>query len=215
MNLKSKMIREIRDKYAFNDEVVLSAIDKVPRHKFADAQKAACYLDSPISIGYGQTMSQPYTVAYMTHLLLENKEKRIENRVKDWKVLEIGTGSGYQAAVLAEIVSKVYTVEIIHELAKSAKRTLKKLGYENVFVREGSGEHGWEKYAPYDAILITAGMKEKPKALFKQLKESGVMVVPIGKGPDKKMKRIIKKGDELEEESFGVFHFVPFVKQDN
>jgi protein-L-isoaspartate(D-aspartate) O-methyltransferase len=220
MDPKSKMIRDIRELYGFEDEEVLSAMGKVPRHEFADVQKAAAYSDSPISIGHGQTMSQPYTVAYMTHLLISSiasfsSRKEKKTTIKDWRVLEIGTGSGYQAAVLAELVDEVYTVEIVPELADKAKKKLKSLGYKNVHVKKGSGEYGWKKHAPYDGIMITAALeKDVPDKLVEQLKVRGVIVTPIGKGGNQIMTRL-KKVDKgkLEREEFERFVFVPFVKE--
>lgn len=234
------MIRDIRFVYGFSDAVVISAMEKVPRHEFVDVQEAAAYSDAPISIGYGQTMSQPYTVAYMTHLLLGDRDQRTEilrqnnNRsedrqddkvggkiiptslsAKDWKVLEVGTGSGYQAAVLAELVSEVYTVEIVPELVRKAKKVLRKLGYKNVHVKKGSGEVGWEKHAPYDAIMITAAIEDKmPKELISQLKVGGVIVVPVGPRNLQVMTRFTKKKNgKLKKEKFDKFVFVPFVRE--
>ena len=182
---------------------------QIPREKFAPKKyRYMAYHDAPLSIGYGQTMSQPYTVAYMADLLeLTGNEK----------VLEIGTGSGYQAAVLSNLAKEVYTVEIIRQLADRASKTLKKLGYKNVYVRSGSGEFGWEEKAPFDAIIVTAGLGEKvPEELFDQLKIEGILVAPLGKGQDKIMTRFTKKKNEkIEKEEFGIFHFVPFVKEKN
>lgn len=200
-----EMIREIKRRYSFNSPRVFAAMLRVPREKFVSPQyQSQAYEDCPISIGYGQTISQPYTVAFMTDLLqLKGQEK----------VLEIGTGSGYQAAVLALLAKKVYSVEIIPELANQARERLKRLGYQNVEVRIARGEIGWKQKAPFDAILVTAGMESVPKALFEQLKEGGVLVAPVGKGVDKEMTRYSKKSkSKFKEEKFGIFHFVPFVE---
>ncbi len=209
MNPAERMVQDIEEIYGLDSPDVLSAMLQVPRHRFVSRQyRDIAYRDGPIPIRHGQTMSQPYTVAFMTDLLdLEGNER----------VLEIGTGSGYQAAVLSHLAKEVYTIEIIEELAESAKKTLKKLGYKNVHVKAGSGEYGWEKHAPYDAILVTAGIeREVPKALLEQLKEGGILVAPIGRGYDKVMTRLIKgKSGKLKKEKFGIFHFVPFVEESN
>lgn len=202
------MVHKIKESYGLDSSDILSVMLQVPRHKFVPKRhQNIAYQDAPVSIGYGQTMSQPYTVAFMTDLLdLTQKER----------VLEIGTGSGYQAAVLSKLANEVYTIEIIPELAKKAKETLKKLGFKNVYVRSGSGQEGWPEEAPYDAILVTAGMEgEVPPALFDQLKEGGMLVAPIGPGQDKTMTKFIKKGDGVSKGEFGVFHFVPFIEEES
>jgi protein-L-isoaspartate(D-aspartate) O-methyltransferase len=144
----------------------------VPRHKFvSDIYLDRAYDDSPLPIGYGQTISQPYIVAYMTDILNLNKNSR---------VLEVGTGSGYQAAILSPIVKQVYTIEIIPELAKSAVTRLKNLGYHNIEVAIGDGYYGWNKHAPFDAIIVTAAAGHIPTPLIEQLKNNGRMVIPVG-----------------------------------
>jgi protein-L-isoaspartate(D-aspartate) O-methyltransferase len=154
------------------DQAVLAAMRKVERHLFVPAdQSAFAYNDSPLPIGAGQTISQPFIVAYMT--------EAAEVSPSD-KVLEIGTGSGYQAAILGEIAKEVYTIEIIPELADSARATLSKLGYKNVFARTGNGYLGWPEHAPFDAIVVTAAPDEVPQALVDQLAVNGRMVVPVG-----------------------------------
>lgn len=154
------------------DKAVLEAMLKVPRHLFVppDKQKEA-YLDMPLPIGLDQTISQPYIVAFMTEQLKVKKGDR---------VLEIGTGSGYQAAVLATIVDSVYTIEIIPELARQARKRLKELHYDNVIVLEGDGYHGWPEKAPFDAIIITAAPPKIPPLLLEQLKTGGRMILPVG-----------------------------------
>lgn len=154
------------------DERVIGAMLKVPRHYFVPLdQRKNAYSDSPLPIGEGQTISQPYIVALMTELLkLKSSDK----------VLEVGTGSGYQAAILAEIVDEVYTIEIIPTLAKRADSTLKTLGYENIKVKSGDGYLGWEEYTPFDAIIITCAPPYIPKPLIDQLKQGGKIVVPLG-----------------------------------
>ena len=143
------------------DDEVLRVMGKVPRHEFVD----------PSQIGHGQTISQPYIVALMTGLAEVNGQSR---------VLELGTGSGYQAAVLAELVSEVYTIEIIAPLAESAAERLARLGYDNVTVRHGDGYHGWKEHAPFDAVLVTAAASHIPPPLVDQLKVGGRMVIPVG-----------------------------------
>ena len=155
-----------------SDPAVLAAMRTVPRHLFVlDEYLDEAYADHPLPIGYGQTISQPYIVAWMTELLELQPDDR---------VLEIGTGSGYQAAVLAVIVDKVYTIEIIPELAGSAEERLARLGYANAVVKQGDGYFGWEEFAPYDAIIVTAAPDHLPQPLVGQLKEGGFIVIPIG-----------------------------------
>lgn len=152
-------------------ENVINTMERVPRHAFVPARsRRYAYENRPLSIGYAQTISQPYIVAIMTDLLDLSSSDR---------VLEIGTGSGYQAAVLAEIVKEVYTIEVIRELGISAARRLKKLGYENIKTRIGDGYYGWEAHAPYDAIIVTAAAGNIPPPLFKQLKPGGKMIIPV------------------------------------
>ncbi len=151
---------------------VLDAMLTVPRHLFVpEPQRAEAYRDSPLSIGYGQTISQPYIVAFMTQALDVAPEHR---------VLEVGTGSGYQAAVLGALVKDVYTIEIVPPLAERARETLSGLGYRNIQVRIGNGYLGWPEHAPYDRIMVTAAPEEVPPALLQQLKIGGLMAIPVG-----------------------------------
>ena len=154
------------------DKKVLEVMEKIPRHLFVDGSlKDKAYEDYPLPIGEGQTISQPYVVALMTESLgLKSKDR----------VLEIGTGSGYQAAVLAEIVKEVYTLEIRKGLADKAGMRLRELGYKNVKVKYGDGYFGWEEYAPFDAIIITASANHIPPPLIKQLRENGRLIIPLG-----------------------------------
>jgi protein-L-isoaspartate(D-aspartate) O-methyltransferase len=154
------------------DPRVLAAMEKVPRHLFVPENvRAQAYGDHPVPIGHGQTISQPYIVAFMTEALGVRREHR---------VLEIGTGSGYQAAILGELGGEVYTMEIVEPLAQSARDTLERLGYDNVHVRAGNGYEGWPEYAPYDRIMVTAAPEEVPPALIEQLKVGGLMAIPVG-----------------------------------
>ncbi len=155
-----------------NDEKTLEAMLTIPRHLFVpESLKDEAYADYPLPIGYGQTISQPYIVALMTSSL---------SLKGDEKALEIGTGSGYQAAVLAEIVDHVYTIEIIPELAQKAERTLKELGYSNITVKNADGYYGWEEVQPFDVIMITAAVDHIPPPLIQQLKEGGRLILPLG-----------------------------------
>lgn len=152
--------------------VVMQAMEKVPRHSFVEEQMSAyAYRNGPLPIGYGQTISQPYIVALMTDLAGVGEND---------KVLEIGTGSGYQSAILAEVVEQVYSIEIIPELAEAAADRLKRLGYKNIEVRSGDGHSGWQEQAPFDAILVTAAAEQIPPVLVEQLKNGGRLVIPIG-----------------------------------
>jgi protein-L-isoaspartate(D-aspartate) O-methyltransferase len=154
------------------DPRVLDVLGRVPRHEFVPGGRAGqAYENRPLPIGHGQTISQPYIVALMTDLL--------EPRPGD-KVLEVGTGSGYQAAVLAELVDRVYTLEIIEPLAQTAEERLRRLGYANVVVSVGDGYDGWESHAPFDAIIVTAAAGHVPPPLVRQLKPGGRMVIPVG-----------------------------------
>lgn len=199
------MIEEIKIRYSLNAPQVFSAMLKVPREEFVPPEsKDMAYSDAALSIGSGQTISQPYTVAFMTNLLeLSGNEK----------VLEIGTGSGYQAAMLSQLADKVFTIERIESLADSAQERLERLGYTNIEVKAGQGEEGWPKEAPFDAILIAAGVDAVPKRLFDQLKDGGILVAPVGTGSDKKMTKFIKKKGKISQRQYGVFHFVPFVEE--
>lgn len=182
------------------DPLVLEAMRKVPRHLFVpETFRSFAYDDEPLPIGHGQTISQPYIVAYMTEALeLKGGEK----------VLEIGTGSGYQAAVLAEIAKEVYTIEIVKPLYESAQRTLKELGYTTIFCRYGDGYRGWPEEAPFDAIIITAAPNRIPEPLVEQLKEGGRMVLPLGEGWQELIV-IYKRKGFLEERRLIPVRFVP------
>ena len=186
-----------------SDPAVLAAMGKVPRELFMDeAMRERSYFDGPLPIGRGQTISQPYIVAAMTEML--------EMRGGE-SVLEIGTGSGYQAAVLAEIAARVYTVEVIPELSAAAEKLLSgPLGYRNIFYRVARGQEGWPEFAPFDRILLTAAPAEFPPALLEQLGEGGIAVAPVGAGPQRLVRYVKKHGRVRVEEGMGVI-FVPLV----
>lgn len=169
---REKMIQDQIIRRGVSDKKVLDAMRKVERHLFVPVEsRIFAYRDHPLSIGYGQTISQPYIVAYMTELA---------QLKSDDKVLEIGTGSGYQAAILAEVAKEVYTIEILKPLAESSEKRLKDLGYNNIFVKHGDGYQGWEEHAPFDVIIVTAAPKDVPEKLVEQLNVGGRMVIPIG-----------------------------------
>jgi protein-L-isoaspartate(D-aspartate) O-methyltransferase len=191
--------RQIRAR-GIKNEAVLEAMMKVPRHRFVTAEyMTSAYEDHPLPIGQGQTISQPYIVAYMTEAAeISDNEK----------VLEIGTGSGYQAAILGELAKEVYSIEIIPELAERARQTLSELGYKNVHVKTGNGYEGWAEYAPYDGIVVTAAPDEVPKALIDQLAMNGKMVIPIGIG-DQEMMIITKTAKGVIEKRTIPVRFVP------
>ena len=170
--MRMKMVEEQILARGIRDERILAAMRRVPRHEFVPAEeKLAAYSDGPLPIGYNQTISQPYIVAFMTELLQPRSEDR---------VFEVGTGSGYQAAVLAEIAEEVYTVEIVEPLYEQAKKCLEKLGYRNIHVRLEDGTKGWPEAAPFDKIIVTAAGLKIPDALVQQLKEGGRVVMPMG-----------------------------------
>ncbi|WP_228779963.1 protein-L-isoaspartate(D-aspartate) O-methyltransferase [Aquiflexum lacus] len=201
------MVRSQIENRGIKNPLVLEAMRKVPRHLLVpEKQKANAYEDRPMSIGDGQTISQPYIVAHMTDIIKPNK---------GMKVLEIGTGSGYQAAVLAEIVDQVFTIEIVENLGKKAKADLEKLGYKNVFVKIGDGYQGWPSEAPFDAILVTAAAEQIPQPLIDQLKEGGRMVIPVGKeGAVQELILIEKVKGKVKTTNLGSVRFVPFTRND-
>ncbi len=186
------------------DERVLAAMEAVPRHEFVPPQQRPhAYEDRPLPIGEGQTISQPYIVALMTELL-DVKE--------GGRVLEIGTGSGYQAAVLAELTPHVYTIEIIPTLAERAEETLRRLGYDSVEVKAGDGYLGWPEHAPFDGIIVTCAPQEVPQPLKDQLKEGGRMVIPVGpQWTHQTLYLLTKKGESLQQKDVIPVRFVPMV----
>ncbi len=186
------------------DKRVLRAMRKVERHKFLPPQlRVLAYTDRPLPIGCGQTISQPYIVALMTQLLeLDGHEK----------ILEIGTGSGYQAAILAEICSHVYTIEILESLTSDARDLLKELGYTNISVKCGDGFLGWEEYAPYDAIIVTCAPTEVPQPLLEQLKEGAKLVIPVGEYYQE-LKLIEKIDGQIRIKNVIPVRFVPMLRR--
>jgi len=169
---REEMVRLQIEERGVQDTNVLKALREVPRHLFVpDTLKGFAYEDRPLPIGYGQTISQPYIVALMTELI---------KPAKIFKVLEIGTGSGYQAAILSRLVKEVYTVEIISKLLETAEIKFSQLNYTNIFTLWGDGYYGWEKHSPYDAIVVTCAVEFVPPPLIKQLKAGGSMIIPVG-----------------------------------
>ena len=190
------------------DDATLKAMRKVPRHLFVSKEfENDAYGDYPMPIGYGQTISQPYIVAYMTEVVKPNEKK---------KVLEIGTGSGYQAAVLAEIVDTVYTIEIVPELAIESASRFKKLGYNNIIGKSGDGYNGWPEHAPFDIIIVTAAADEIPEPLINQLSEDGRLVIPVGEqGAIQELILLVKKNGKIEKKHLTFVRFVPFKRSKN
>ena len=201
-NAREAMVRGQIAQREVADASVLAAMRRTPRHEFVLPEYLSqAYADHPLPIGYGQTISQPYIVALMSESLQIQPGGR---------VLEIGTGSGYQAAVLAEMGVEVYTVEIVPELARQATQRLAALGYDNIRVRQADGYYGWEEHAPYDAIIVTAAPDHLPQPLTLQLKEGGRLVVPIGpQGAVQTLWLFEKHADELLATNLGAVSFVP------
>jgi protein-L-isoaspartate(D-aspartate) O-methyltransferase len=200
--LRRTMVAEDIKGRGIKDQKVLEVMGRIPRHLFVDeALKNRAYEDHPLPIGEGQTISQPYVVALMTEAL--------GLRPKD-RVLEIGAGSGYQAAVLAEIVQEVYTIEIRKTLAGEADERLRRLGYKNIKVKHADGYFGWEEHAPFDAIIITAFANHIPPPLIKQLREGGRLIVPLGSTAYYQILTLVtKRGKELDVLQMGPVAFVP------
>lgn len=203
---RTRMVDEQIRARDIRDTSVLAAMLKVPRHRFVRPSEAyQAYEDYPLPIGQGQTISQPYIVAYMTAAAQVSSQDT---------VLEIGTGSGYQAAVLGELAGAVYSIEIIPELAERARGILRELGYENVHVKAGDGYQGWAEHAPYDAIVVTAAPDHVPPALVQQLAENGRMVIPVGAG-DQEMMVITKTPSGITKRTTIPVRFVPMTRRRN
>lgn len=187
------------------DKTVLDAMRSIPRHLFVPEEIASqAYRDRPLPIGHGQTISQPYIVAFMTEVVKPKSH---------FKVLEIGTGSGYQAAVLSQIVDTVYTIEIVDPLYRLAKKRLKDLHYENVMVKSGDGYYGWESKGPFDAIVVTAAAEFIPPPLISQLKEGGRMIIPVGTPfATQQLLLVTKKEGKVKTNNLMFVRFVPFTR---
>jgi protein-L-isoaspartate(D-aspartate) O-methyltransferase len=200
---RARMVNEQIAMRGITDRSVLDAMRKVPRHLFVPEEyRDEAYNDYPLPIGYDQTISQPYIVAYMTEIV---------NPLKKMKALEIGTGSGYQAAVLAEIVDSVYTIEIVPSLAQESSSRLKLLGYNNVVVKTGDGYSGWKEHAPFEIIIVTAAPKEIPEPLIDQLAENGRLVIPVGRqGAVQELMLVEKRKGKIIKRRLTFVRFVPF-----
>jgi protein-L-isoaspartate(D-aspartate) O-methyltransferase len=207
-SLRNAMVNDQIVKRGIRNPLTIKAMEKVPRHLFVSPEyRDRAYEDNPLPIGFDQTISQPFIVAYMTEMAKPTKWK---------KVLEIGTGSGYQAAVLAEIVDTVYTIEIIPELAKQATARLAKMGYKNIFTRLGDGYKGWKEHAPYDIIIVTAADDHIPQPLIDQLAENGRLVMPIG-SPSSAQQLVLatKKNGKIDKRKLAMVTFVPLLHSEN
>jgi len=206
-DLRNRMVQTQIESRGVTDEATLNAMRNVKRHLFVpENRQSSAYNDSPMPIGYGQTISQPFIVAYMTELL------QLEPGMR---VLEIGTGSGYQAAVLAEITDDVYTIEIIEELAEWGEGNLRNSGYDKVSVKYADGYHGWVEYAPFDAIIVTAASDHIPPPLIEQLKDDGVMVIPVGHPlQNQSLMKVTKQGNQIRTQNLMPVRFVPFTRGD-
>ena len=202
--MRKRLVNEVRSK-GVSDQRILDAVNKIPRHLFLDSSFLEfAYEDKPFPIGSGQTISQPYTVAFQTELLEVKKGQ---------KILEVGTGSGYQACVLAELGAKVFSIERQKKLYEKTREFLPKIGYRQIKLFYGDGYKGVPAFAPYDGILITAAAPEIPEKLVNQLKTGGVIVLPLGGGDVQTMIRLTKKEDgSFSKEQFGAFRFVPLLK---
>lgn len=197
-----RMVKEQIEKRGIKDEKVLETMKKVPRHLFVPEEyRIHSYEDHPLPIGEEQTISQPFIVAYMTELLELNKNCR---------VLEIGTGSGYQSAILAELSKEVYTIELIESLSLKAQKVLSSLGYKNIKFLIGDGTYGWKEFSPYQRIIVTAASPRVPPALIEQLSNNGILVIPIGTY-SQEIVRIRKRGEKVDEEILIPVRFVPLI----
>lgn len=203
--MRKRMVeQQIKDR-GIHDKKVLDALMNVPRHKFVPEEyKDHSYDDSPLPIGYNQTISQPYIVAYMTEILNPDKTK---------KVLEIGTGSGYQAAILSLLYKDVYTVEIIKALGEKAKRVFDEEGYNNIMVKIGDGFQGWKEYAPFDAIIVTCAPSNIPNPLVEQLAEGGKMIIPVGEYNNQVLCLLEKKNGKIRKIETLPVIFVPMMRE--
>lgn len=202
---REAMLRDQIEGRGITHRETIRAMRVVERHRLVPKDQVVnAYKDGPLPIGYGQTISQPYIVAYMTQAIKPEK---------GYKILEIGTGSGYQAAILAEIVDQVYSVEIIKPLGERAKRDLELLGYKNIHIKIGDGYYGWEEFAPYDAIVVTAAAEFVPPPLLAQLKDGGKMIIPVGSSfITQQLVLVEKRGDRISSRNLLPVRFVPFTR---
>ncbi len=202
---RQRMVEQQLKPRGIKDERVLGAMAKVPREEFIPMNaRGDAYEDGPLPIGYDQTISQPYIVAFMTEQLRPKASDR---------VLEIGSGSGYQAAILAELVTDVYTIEIVEPLAKNAEATVQRLGYKNVHIRVGDGYKGWPEEAPFDAIVVTCAPENVPQPLVDQLKDGGRMVIPVGERFAQQLYLFEKRNGQLKESVTLPVRFVPMLRE--
>ena len=200
---RRRMVKDQIESRGVRDLRVLKAMEKIPRHLFVpEALADQAYDDCPLTIGYGQTISQPYTVAFMTEALeLQGPER----------VLEIGTGSGYQTAVLAELASEIYSVERLPELSQAAAKILSALGCKNAILKVDDGTLGWSEFAPYDAVIVTASGPDIPPPLLSQLADGGRLVIPVGERAGQNMYRVTRRGEETVKDYLGPFRFVELI----
>lgn len=206
LSMRERMVKIQIKNRGIENKATLNSMSKVERHQFVPENlKNEAYDDNPLPIGFGQTISQPYIVAYMTAAI---------NPQANYKILEIGTGSSYQAAVLAEIVKEVYTIEIVEELFSSAKKRIERLGHKNIKLKYADGYYGWKEAAPFDAIVVTAAAEYIPPPLLEQLKDGGKMIIPIG-SPffNQNLVLVEKSGKDFTTESLLPVRFVPFTRK--
>jgi protein-L-isoaspartate(D-aspartate) O-methyltransferase len=202
---RRRMVARQIERRGISDKRVLQAMGEVPRHEFVPSEaRGNAYDDRPLPIGCGQTISQPYIVAFMAEQLLLEPADR---------VLEVGTGSGYQAAVLSRLVTQIFSIEIVDELILRATSDLKRLGYQNILVKRGDGYQGWPEFAPFDAITVAAALDHIPQPLIDQLREGGRMVIPVGNPHDQQLLLIERQAGELRRQAICPVRFVPFTRK--
>jgi protein-L-isoaspartate(D-aspartate) O-methyltransferase len=200
--LRDEMVSDQIERRGISDARLLAALRKVPRHEYIPARELiSAYADGPLPIGHKQTISQPYIVAYMTDALQLTGAERI---------LEIGTGSGYQTAILAELVDRVFTIEVVEELGRTARERLEETGYDNIVYRIGNGRFGWPEEAPFDGIIVTAAPDDDPVGLSEQLKDGGRLIVPVGH-VYQVLKRMTRRGKDVKTETLLDVRFVPLI----
>jgi protein-L-isoaspartate(D-aspartate) O-methyltransferase len=198
---RQAMVEQQIEARGISDPATLAALRTVPRHEFLPMRlRSEAYADYPLPIGHGQTISQPFIVAFMTEAIRPQAGE---------KILEIGAGSGYQAAILAQMGAEVYTIEIVEPLAEMARQTLERLGYKNARVKSGDGFRGWPEHAPFDAIIVTCAPDKIPAPLVEQLRDGGRMIIPVGSGMNQELVLLRKTGDKIEKQSVLPVRFVP------